>query len=222
MRIIQCNKRAFLFSSEPKDLLNGITSNTLEAPKNALLSAQGKIIAVADQKQIDADTVILVIDNIAADTCREMFQKFAVFTKTKWQESEGHVYFDLDGDVTPQEGLTIIPQPQGQLIVGGQFDSTVSNDTFTQFRLDHHIPLHGTDFTDEMLLNVFPEDYASYTKGCFVGQEVIARVHNLSKPPRKLIVSNASECNKNEESQMTSKSSSSSNHTRGFLFTANK
>lgn len=190
MRIIQCDKRAFLFSPEPKDLLNGITSNKLEAPKNTLLTAQGKIIAICDQKQIDADTVMLIIDHIAVDTCREMFQKFAVFTKTKWQESDDNVYFDLDGDITPQENLVIIPQAQGQLIVGGQFDSTVSNDTFTQFRLDHNIPLHGTDFTDEMLLNVFPEDYASYTKGCFVGQEVIARVHNLSKPPRKLVVSN--------------------------------
>jgi len=38
-----------------------------------------------------------------------------------------------------------------------------------------------------MLLNV-SEDYVSYQKGCFVGQEIIARVHHKSRPPKKLAV----------------------------------
>ena len=222
MQIYQLNKRAFLFSPQPADLLNGITSNTLDAPKNALLTAQGKIIAIADQKQIDADTLMLVIDNIAVDTCRDMFEKFAVFTKTNWQELDHPIYYDLDADIAPQDGLTIIPQPQGQLIVGGQFESSIDSDTFTSFRLDHHLPLHGIDFTDEMLLNVFPDGFASYTKGCFVGQEVIARVHNLSKPPRKLVVRYADECNEDEQKQMTSQAPDPANRPRGFFFVNNK
>lgn len=222
MRIIQLNKRAFIFSPQPTDLLNGITSNTLDAPKNALLTAQGKIIAIADQKQIDADTTMLVIDNIAAKTCRAMFQKFAAFTKTKWLESDAAIYYDLDADIKAQEGFTLLPQPQGQLIVGGQFETTITDEAFTQFRLDHHIPLHGQDFTDEMLLNVFPENYASYTKGCFIGQEVIARVHNLSKPPRKLVVRHTDDCNETEKNQLTSITPDKTNRPRGFLFTHNK
>jgi folate-binding protein YgfZ len=188
MRIIQCKKRAFTFSPDPADLLKGITSNALDAPKNAFLTAQGKIIAIADQKQIDADTTLLVIDHIAAETCREMFQKFSAFTKTDWQKLKENIFYNLDNDIEEKQGLTILPQPKGQLIIGGQFEPNITEEDFAQFRLDHNIPLHGLDFTDEMLLNVFPEGYASYTKGCFVGQEVIARVHNLSKPPRKLIV----------------------------------
>ena len=222
MRIIQCDKRAFSFSPQPADLLNGITSNTPEAPKNALLTAQGKIIAICDQKQINADTGMLVIDNPALDTCREMFQKFSAFTETNWQESDDNVYYDLDADIQPQEGLTLLPQSQGQLIVGGQFESTINTEAFTLFRLDHHIPLHGQDFTDEMFRNVFPEGLASYTKGCFVGQEVIARVHNLSQPPRKLVVRYADECNEKEQNQMTSKSPDTTTRPRGFLFTTNK
>ena len=59
----------------------------------------GKIIAIADQKQIDADTTLLVIDHIAAETCREMFQKFSAFTKTDWQELKENIFYNLDNDI---------------------------------------------------------------------------------------------------------------------------
>ena len=39
-----------------------------------------------------------------------------------------------------------------------------------------------------MLLNVADEAWVSYTKGCYLGQEIVARVHFRSKPPKKLVV----------------------------------
>lgn len=222
MRIIQLDKQAFLFSNNPKDLLGGISSNTLDAAKNALLTAQGKIIAVCDQKQLDDDRLLWVVDDFAADGCRNMFEKFAVFTQTKYEQRPDAIYYDLDGDAPADGTCIVLPQEQGYIIVGGQFETNVSAEEFIQFRLDHHLPLHGIDFTDEMLLNVFPENYVSYTKGCFVGQEVIARVHNLSQPPRKLVVRYADQCSETEQQQMTSKTPDPSNRTRGFVFVNNK
>ena len=56
------------------------------------------------------------------------------------------------------------------------------------FRLKHGIPVHGADYDREMLLNLNDLSYVSFEKGCFLGQEIIARVHHRGKPPKKLVV----------------------------------
>ena len=40
------------------------------------------------------------------------------------------------------------------------------------------------DDDEELLLNIFPDGYVSYTKGCYLGQEIIARVHYRAKPSK--------------------------------------
>ncbi len=219
MRIYQLDKRAFLFSPKPEDLLKGVSSNLLNEPRNALLTAQGKIIAVCDQKQLSDDDVLLVIDSFAAEACRELFKKFSLFTETNWKELDDSVYYDLDGDAGMEGAVAQIDQRVGKIIVGGDLQGTVSDEVFTEFRLDQQMPLHGIDYTDEMLLNVYPDDHVCYTKGCFVGQEVIARVHNLSKPPRQLVVKYEDECSTDEQEKMTSKvCETSSDRVKGFIF----
>jgi folate-binding protein YgfZ len=209
-------------------MLAGVTSNVLDAPKNALLSPQGKIIGVFDQQLIDSDTCVLVAENYAADTLRKEFDKYAAFSVTDWKELDESVYFEIDvgtqlSALSEDDGKHFVfPQAVGRIIVGGEFEPNVSEKEFTAFRLDHEVPLHGVDFTDEMLLNVFPEDYVSYTKGCFVGQEVIARVHNLSDPPKKLVVKYEDQCSEAEKKIMTSKQTDSQGRVRGFVFVDNE
>ena len=67
------------------------------------------------------------------------------------------------------------------------------------------MPVQGIDFDEELLLNVANEEFVSYTKGCYLGQEIIARVHHRSKPPKKLIVKPLEECQPAEAARMTSK-----------------
>ena len=64
--------------------------------------------------------------------------------------------------------------------------NSISDEEFTLFRLDHNIPLMGVDYqADEFILNVHEHDYVSYTKGCFLGQEPVAKVHNRAQPSRQ-------------------------------------
>ena len=68
-------------------------------------------------------------------------------------------------------------------------DSSVGDDEFTLFRLKHHVPLMGVDYqAEEFILNVDEYAYVSYTKGCFLGQEPVAKVHNRAQPSRRLVV----------------------------------
>jgi len=57
----------------------------------------------------------------------------------------------------------------------------ISNETYDILRLEAGIPLFGVDFDEKTILSEVSEKAISYTKGCFVGQEVIARIKNIGK-----------------------------------------
>ena len=54
-------------------------------------------------------------------------------------------------------------------------------------RLEAGIPREGVDVTDNnILLEAGYENAVSYTKGCYLGQEIIARIHWRGQPARQL------------------------------------
>lgn len=55
-------------------------------------------------------------------------------------------------------------------------------------RIEAGIPLHGSDMTDDtMPVEANLDDAISYTKGCYIGQEVIARIEGRGHVNRKLV-----------------------------------
>ena len=57
----------------------------------------------------------------------------------------------------------------------------ISNNVYNILRLEAKIPLFGIDFNDKNILNEITEKATDYTKGCFVGQEIVARIKNIAK-----------------------------------------
>ncbi len=57
----------------------------------------------------------------------------------------------------------------------------ISNDTYEMLRLEAKKPVYGIDFDQANILPEISEKMASYTKGCYVGQEIVVRVKNLAK-----------------------------------------
>lgn len=223
MRSYKLDKVAFEFTGEPASLLKGITSNTLEAGKNAFLTAQGKIVATCEQKSFGRERIVLLMEHYAQAAFCKAIKPYLPLSKATMRELPGEAAYDLDGQAVESDELICFEQKQGQIVFGGPFENTVSEEEFTAFRLENNVPVHGVEYHDEMLLNVNDEDYVSYIKGCFVGQEVIARVHNLSKPPRKLAVRWEDECTEEQRERMTSKLvDSTMGRVRGFVFVPNK
>lgn len=69
-----------------------------------------------------------------------------------------------------------------------------SDDDYTKFRIENFIP----EFPGELNDNVNPMEcglnrYISYTKGCYIGQEVIARLDAQGKIPKQMIQVSTSE-----------------------------
>lgn len=190
--------------------LNGITSNVLDAPLNAFLNQHGRIIATFRQQKISDDEFLISVPSMAVDNLLKHLERYVKLSHVRIDPGAQSAYIHLDTAET--------------LWAAGDHSNSISDEAFTFFRLDHHIPLMGIDYqADEFILNVHEYDYVSYGKGCFLGQEPVAKVHNRAQPARRLIVAFEDQCSSEEAAKMTSKvQDPQSGRLKGFVFVSNK
>ena len=224
MRLYRLEKIVLNIRNNAEKFLHGITSNTLDKPHNAFLDFHGKIVATFDQIQVEADKYLIVIEEKFLDSLMQHLERYIKLSKTIVEKEDYRVYFDLDGDYEKNEGEFLIPQKKGQLVITRKdLKSTVSDEEFTLFGLKNNIPIHGMDYQNELLLNVDEKDFVSFTKGCFLGQEFISKVHSRSKPSWKLVVKSHDQCDETEKEKMTSKAvDPATGKTIGFIFVGNR
>ena len=239
------NKIVLRVKNNAAEFLKGYTTNTLDAPRNAFVNIRGQIVCTFDQMAIrpqalargtsagavecpvlsSPEKVLVVIEKQYVDRLSAHLKPYLQLAGTVIEPApEFHLYFDLDDQHEPQRGEIFVIQKKGKLIgTTAELTSNVSEPEFTLFRLKNQLPVQGIDFDEELLLNVANEEFVSYTKGCYLGQEIIARVHHRSKPPKKLVVKSLDQCGKEEASRMTSKSvDPETGKTLGFVFIANE
>lgn len=222
MRLYRCDKSVLSFKNSPSEFLNGITSNTLEAPRNAFLTIHGKIVATFDQLKISDNEFWIAVESSYADALLAHAGRYAKLAKVDIQKLGLHVYFDLDADAPLFESERTIPQKQGRLIISAQpRETNVAPEEFLAFRLEHAIAALGVDYKDDFILNVSEEEFVSYTKGCFLGQEPVSKVHHRSKPTWRLVVKRASDCSEEELKKMTSVFKGGTKDAQGFVFEKN-
>lgn len=223
MGFFQTTKKVLSVSNQPEKFLNGLTANSLDKPQNAFVNLHGRIIATFDQLKINDDKFLLVIEGNFVPVVLEHVDRYARLSHTKIQPENLTVYFDTSGSYRSGEGEFVIPQKAGQLVLTPKtLPVSVSEAEFNLFRLQNNIPFLGIDYKDEMLLNVSESDFVSFTKGCFLGQEPIAKVHHRSKPTWKLVTKYEDECSAEEKVKMTSKVYDPvTGKVLGFVFVAN-
>lgn len=106
-------------------------------------------------------------------------------------------YFELpsllvfEKALSPEESFLIagdektIQDLEAELIALGLSELTSTD--MTNLRIEAGLPLSGVDFNDNLIIELSMEDRAiSYSKGCFAGQEVLARVKSHGSPSRQL------------------------------------
>jgi folate-binding protein YgfZ len=72
--------------------------------------------------------------------------------------------------------------------IGEQFSAAwVGEEALETLRIEAGIPRYGTDFTDDnLLLETGLDTHVSFTKGCYLGQEIVERVRSRGHVNRKL------------------------------------
>lgn len=206
-RVYHCKEKVVLcFKPKAVEFLKGLTSNTLEAPQNAFLDIQGRIVACFDQKMISSDEVLAVLEKPFIDRIRQHLRTFLSLSETALGEEPWNVYFDLEGSGPLPARVLEISQKEGRLLLSKEtLEARATLEEYTIFRVENAIALQGMDFDREMLLNVEENGRVSYSKGCYLGQEIIARVHYRSKPPKRLEVRFEDELSDAERARLTSR-----------------
>lgn len=227
MKNYPLNKQVIIFKNNAVEFLNGLTANAMDKPQNAFVDIHGMIISVFDQLILNEEEVLAVIDTDHVEVVLAHLDRYMKVSGVKAEKKDWNVYFDCAeaGNAPLVEGDHLILQKRGRLIITPrQLQPTMSEEEFTLFRVQNNIPLQGVDFkAGEFLLNVSETDYVSFTKGCFLGQEPISKVHNRSKPSWKLLVKAEADCSDEEKEKMTSKvKDPSAQKSLGFLFVSNK
>lgn len=189
------NKIVFGFSNNAVKFLDGLTTNDMSKPINAFLDRLGKIIALADQK-IVGDDVYIVIEEKYKDRFLDHISNFLKFSKVKMEQLNLNVVHivnknNKNNNHDKKIGSITIDRNIGYLSLLENLDALngmneIPDKIYEIIRIENNIPVQGIDFDNVMFLETGLYDSVSFTKGCYLGQEIIARVHHKGKPARKL------------------------------------
>jgi tRNA-modifying protein YgfZ len=209
------------FRNQAARFVKDYATNTVKAPRSAFVDAKGRIVAMFDQHKVSDDEMWVIIEGRFRDRLMDHLYKYLYITDTKAEpDPKMNIYWDLDGDGEPPEDAVVIPQWAGKMwLTAAKLPADVSKADMTLFRVVNGIPWQGEDYDQEMLLTVADEEVVSYLKGCYLGQETVARVHYRGRPPKKLVVKMLRDCTPEQRPLMTSRvTHPATGEITGFVF----
>ncbi len=182
VRVIRGNDPSFIIDTETashESVLKTVSRFTLAGDfkvsdvtaETALLTLQGQGAAEIIQKVFDQD---LPQNGVAETTWQNV--PVTIIRASHTPEEGFDIFIDSSRKAELQQALeTAGAQPIGE-------------DTFEILRVEAGIARFGVDMDET---NVVPEtnldDAVSYTKGCYVGQEIIVRIKHRGHPAKKLV-----------------------------------
>ncbi len=223
MRLAPLDKAVLRLENRAAGFLKAYATNTPDRPLTAFVDLKGRIVAVCDQLLVSEDAALLTVGRPFVARLTAHLEKYLALWEGTLREEPFSVYHDLDGGSTSLTTHWTVPQKTGKLLINPRpLAATVAPEEYALFRVENARPLQGVDYDEEMLLNVFDGEAVSYEKGCFLGQEILARVHHRSKPPKKLVVRYRDQAGPEEGRRMTSVvREPGSGREKGFLFVDN-
>jgi aminomethyltransferase len=130
--------------------------------QTALLSVQGKLAA---------GTVRTVLGEAAAEIPNRGT------AQVEWQQKQSTV---LRATHTAEDGFDLIVSADDAQALWDALTNAgarpVGHDALEILRIEAGLPRYGVDMDESIVITEALEDAVSYTKGCYVGQEIIARI----------------------------------------------
>ncbi len=181
-------KTVFKLEGDVQKFLKTVTSNDLNKPLHAFLDRFGKVVALADIA-ISGNTAIIIIEAAYEKDFVAHFTPYLKLSKMKMSFLHGKVVHVIGAH---ELGTIKIPKNIGYVTLlenESEINNihNISDETYTVLRIENNIPVQGIDFDHPMFLETGLTDAVSLTKGCYPGQEIIARVTRLGKPARRLV-----------------------------------
>jgi folate-binding protein YgfZ len=172
-----------------------------EAASALLLSPKGKI-DFAFRLAVGPDRVVVDTETAAADGLVERLRRFVFRFDVQVADpvaagvtllgpAAAGVEVPDDGRVTFADGVVIHRTPLGADLLGPAAVPGVGQagpETLEAARVAHGLPRWGYELTDDVIAEEagLLGSHVHLNKGCYPGQETVARVHNLGQVQRRL------------------------------------
>jgi tRNA-modifying protein YgfZ len=172
---------------DAEDFLQRMLSNDVtEAPCRAmLLTPKARLIApLVVVRRADDDFLLLTEPGLGETVAAALLRaRFAAKVEIEPEEHTSVVVFGEEGGI-PNEDLG---EPGSELI-DADVTPTLSADEVERIRIESATPAWGKELDDTILPAEagLDETHVSFTKGCYPGQEPIARLHYRGKVNRGL------------------------------------
>ena len=184
-------------------LLQGILTTDLdalpagEASAGALLTPQGKIMFDFVVSRLGEDGFLLELDRTDAEAFAKRLMLYRLRAKAEISTEDAAVTASW-GDAavgvkdTRFRAGTAVFRSYGEAAEGA---GDADREDYDALRIDSGVAELGRDFA---LSDVFPSDVlmdlnggVSYRKGCFVGQEVVSRMHHRKSARKRIVIAEA-------------------------------
>jgi len=219
LKLRRLNAVCLLLKPGADKFIQAYTTQTPLASRGAFIDTKGKAVAVYDRVRLDADSSVLVVAASVRDRLKAHLKGFLFLTDTTLTDLPHSVYWDIEPSPAEMDGWSIARSAGALRIFREPAAETVGEDAFRLFRVLNGLALQGEDYDDPMLLNLGDEELVSFTKGCYLGQEIMARVHYRSRPPLRLTAVRESECPAELRDRLTSRvKDPGAGEDRGFVF----
>jgi len=214
INLSESRSRIRVTGSEAVQFLNGLITNDIKnATDDSWLPAvfatvQGRLIGAVRILKSDSGFLIdteaasheAVLKTISRFTLAGDFKVTDVTSEmaflTVQGKRAGEVIKDVDAKIirathTGENGFDVLAEASNassvieKIVAAGA--EIVSPDVFEILRIEAGIPRHGQDMDESnVVLEANLDDAISYTKGCYVGQEIIIRIKHRSHVAKKL------------------------------------
>ena len=174
---------------DAEDFLQRMLSNDVaEAPCRAmLLTPKARLIApLVVVRRADDDFLLLTEPGLGETVGATLLRaRFAAKVEIEPEEHTSVVVFGEDGGIPNEE----LGEPGSELL-DADVAPTLSADEVERIRIESARPAWGKELDDTILPAEagLDETHVSFTKGCYPGQEPIARLHYRGRPNRRLRV----------------------------------
>ncbi|MBI2108366.1 hypothetical protein HYT54_04520 [Candidatus Woesearchaeota archaeon] len=193
-------RTALKVSDNAVKFLDGLTTNEMAGDRNAFLDRLGRLVALVEQKIVN-DEAHIILENSHKDRLLQHLDSYLKISRVKIGQLNMKVVSIIEGknggfshilkEFQKNDNI-MIKNNMGYTVLLDNMDildgiAEIPDEIYEIIRIENNIPLQGIDFDSCMFLETGLYDAVSFTKGCYLGQEIIARTHNLGKPARMLV-----------------------------------
>jgi tRNA-modifying protein YgfZ len=173
---------------DTKKFLQGLTTadlNKLSSDNDiqftAFANLKGRIVSLCFVKYVDENKLLLSVDESVIDDLISWLKKYGMFSKVGFTINYEYSLFYNEKGLFNHNILATNSLPSGMSFVEAQKQNIINKLTFINTKnFEKFLPA-------ELELDNL-DGVVCYTKGCYLGQEVIARMHYKAKLKKELAV----------------------------------